>query len=101
MTKHYHMIFLITIILSLSGCYRYVAHELQPSPPKVARSYGSDDFYVQEIEGCEYIVYNGSQKGGIIHKHNCKFCAERALTKPKEQSTGYGIRHCKTTHVCL
>lgn len=24
------------------------------------------------IDGCEYIVYNGSQKGGVIHKENCK-----------------------------
>lgn len=43
---------------------------------------------VQEIEygriqvlitdSCEYVVWNYSYAGGIVHKQNCKFCAERS-----------------------
>ena len=30
------------------------------------------DIVVTEIDGCEYVVYRGFEKGGIIHKANCK-----------------------------
>lgn len=40
-----------------------------------------DNIYVVEIDSCEYIVYNRhvgySGAGGICHKENCKYCAER------------------------
>lgn len=26
---------------------------------------------VIEIHGCQYIIFQGTQKGGIIHKQNC------------------------------
>jgi hypothetical protein len=39
---------------------------------KVIEGYYNDSFYVIEIEKCEYIVYNSTSKGGIIHKANCK-----------------------------
>ena len=38
-----------------------------------------------EIDGCEYLMYSGDMgRGNLIHKQNCKFCTERATTKPKE-----------------
>lgn len=30
-----------------------------------------DTFFVVEVDKCHYIVFDGSQKGGIIHKYNC------------------------------
>ena len=33
---------------------------------------------VVEVEGCEYIVWDWFDAGNIVHKHNCKFCAERS-----------------------
>jgi hypothetical protein len=41
---------------------------------KVVRTAKSENFYVIEFEGCEYIVYDGYQEGAICHKGNCKFC---------------------------
>ena len=38
---------------------------------KKADNYYSD-IVVTEIDGCEYVVYRGFEKGGIIHKANCK-----------------------------
>jgi hypothetical protein len=38
-------------------------------------SFGS--IKVLEIDSCEYIIYNGVYKSGIVHKHNCKFCTKR------------------------
>jgi len=36
--------------------------------------YGMDNdyFYVVTVDSCEYVVFHGAQKGGIIHKANCK-----------------------------
>jgi hypothetical protein len=35
---------------------------------------------VYEVDSCEYIGFSGLSEGGtaIIHKQNCKFCAERS-----------------------
>lgn len=33
---------------------------------------GNDEFYIIYVDSCEYVIYNGVQKGGIIHKANCK-----------------------------
>ncbi len=30
-----------------------------------------------EHDGCEYVIWNASEKGGITHKGNCKYCLER------------------------
>ncbi len=40
------------------------------STKKANNDYG--DIVVTEIDGCEYVVYRGFEKGGIIHKANCK-----------------------------
>ena len=42
--------------------------------------YGTvDEYHIQEIDGCEYILVNGSDahEPAFTHKGNCKFCAER------------------------
>jgi hypothetical protein len=45
----------------------------------------NDNIYVVEIDSCEYVVFNRhigySGAGGICHKGNCKYCAERKNKK--------------------
>ena len=43
-----------------------------------------DEYHIQEIDGCEYILVNGQQnhEPALTHKGNCKYCIER--TKNKE-----------------
>lgn len=37
----------------------------------VIQGVDNDEFYVIKIDKCDYIVFQGSQKGGIVHKANC------------------------------
>jgi len=34
---------------------------------------GIGNVQVIEVSGCEYVIYQGSSQGGIIHKQNCKY----------------------------
>jgi hypothetical protein len=46
--------------------------------------YGTvDEYHIQEIDGCEYIVVNGKTNSdpALTHKGNCKYCLERNETK--------------------
>ena len=62
----------IILLLALCSC--------APTPEKVSvdsnikRFTVSDvnDVYLVKIEGCEYLVLDGYESGGIIHKANCK-----------------------------
>ena len=43
--------------------------------------YGAtDEYHIQEIDGCEYILVNGldNREPALTHKGNCKYCAERS-----------------------
>lgn len=33
---------------------------------------GFDELSIVEIDGCEYILYDGYKAGGLTHKGNCK-----------------------------
>lgn len=35
------------------------------------KNYYSFDVYILEVDSCEYLLYAGVSKGGIIHKANC------------------------------
>jgi hypothetical protein len=42
--------------------------------------YGTtDEYHIQEIDGCEYILVNGRENSepALTHKGNCKYCVER------------------------
>lgn len=42
--------------------------------------YGTtDEYHIQEIDGCEYILVNGlsNKEPALTHKGNCKYCLER------------------------
>lgn len=38
----------------------------------VIHGISDDHFYVIVVDNCEYVVYHSWEKGGIIHKANCK-----------------------------
>ena len=75
-TSNYHRAFacvLLLVTVIFCGC------ESKNSEPlnKVQKvEYGR--IKVLEIDSCEYVVWNYSYAGGIVHKQNCKFCAERS-----------------------
>ena len=51
--------------------------------------YGTvDEYHIQEIDGCEYILVNGSDahEPAFTHKGNCKFCAERNKKETEENN---------------
>ena len=41
-----------------------------------------DVYHIQEIDGCEYILVNGTANSepALTHKGNCKYCLERNKT---------------------
>jgi len=73
-TRHFFYVLLIAVIFC--GC------ELQ-TQKQVERYIMEDpDFEIVVIDGCEYVVFDrahgSSGGGGICHKQNCKYCAERS-----------------------
>jgi hypothetical protein len=50
--------------------------------------YGNvDEYRIQEIDGCEYIVVNGraNSEPALTHKGNCKYCLERSKKQVEEE----------------
>jgi hypothetical protein len=50
--------------------------------------YGNiDEYRIQEIDGCEYIVINGRENSepALTHKGNCKYCLERSQQQQLEE----------------
>lgn len=33
--------------------------------------------YTITQDSCEYVIWDGGYNGGIVHKHNCKFCKQK------------------------
>lgn len=58
-----------------------VADRPTPQPESRESKIQKQYTYIVEIDSCEYIVYDKGQgyggAGGICHKANCKYCAER------------------------
>lgn len=70
---------LSTMLVAVIFCGCGSNNSEQPKEPlnKVQKvEYGTSQ--VLEIDSCEYVVWNYSYAGGIVHKQNCKFCAERS-----------------------
>lgn len=86
MKKIAFFILAIFTIVSVSCCAppKTVDPEKTVSDKTSVREYKVGNFgmyEVVEIEGCEYVVYDGFEAGGITHKGNCKYCEQ----KRKEQ----------------
>ena len=72
------LIFLLTIVLF--SCETDIEKNKSEKTIKTNYSFGMyQHIRVYEIDSCEYIGFSGTSDGGtaIIHKQNCKFCAER------------------------
>lgn len=61
---------IILLIPAMFGCIE----EPTSAQATFNTSYGVSVF---TVDSCEYVIYHGIQKGGIVHKQNCKFCKER------------------------
>ena len=54
-----------------------------PNNNNMMFEYGNvDEYHIQEIDGCEYILVNGTANSepSLTHKGNCKYCLERNKT---------------------
>ena len=68
---------IIVSALCLSGCEEHTDYEAtQPNRKDVKNSLGAC-IYSLEIEGHEYIIFNGYHKCGIIHSESCP-CKEKS-----------------------
>lgn len=59
------IIFVVLLTVYLMGCdnanNKATLHEID-----------NEEISVTTVDGCEYILFHGYNKGGIIHKANCK-----------------------------
>lgn len=63
------ILFLSCVLIHCGGKQEVVLKQVDVIP--IHGPY-NDTFYIQEVGGCEYVVYHGSQKGGIVHHGKCK-----------------------------
>jgi len=75
------IILLALTTLMMVGCYQSKAYN-----KKNIELVGGYRLKTIEYQGCEYIVMQShwKQHGTIIHKGNCRFCAERREQELKE-----------------
>lgn len=66
--KLFNCALVITSALCLAGCYEY---EQVNSKKKYYNTTTGVRIYSIEIEGHEYILFNGYRKGGITHSESC------------------------------
>jgi hypothetical protein len=64
-------ILIILVFISCGGS-NTIEEDQSPKAYKILSGSIDDLIFVVEIDRCEYIVFDGSQKGGIVHKQNCK-----------------------------
>lgn len=61
----------IASALCLAGCGVNDDSASDPSKEKYFKQSASTCIYAIEIEGHEYIVFDGFRKGGIVHSESC------------------------------
>ena len=55
---------LIMLLVTLIGCVKHT----EPTEDKYAPE---NDIVVVEVQGHEYLIWNGHKKGGIVHSASC------------------------------
>ena len=81
-----YTLYILLVAFLFSGCLTKNSNQKQEVPTenynmKTIYDFGwHQQIRVYEIDSCEYIGFSGTSDGGtsIIHKQNCKFCAERS-----------------------
>lgn len=62
----------IVLILIISSCSAQSRDDIEKGDAyKIIYGDRNDLIFIVEHDRCQYIIYDGSQKGGIIHKQNC------------------------------
>jgi hypothetical protein len=81
MERRLFLILLALASLMMVGCYQVKAYH-----NKQIDLVGDYRLETIEYQGCEYIVMQShwKQHGTVIHKGNCRFCAERRQKELKE-----------------
>lgn len=84
--RHFAFAYVLLVAIIFCGCE---APRQQPEQPivKTDEQIVSEQAFVNDLEivvldSCEYILFDRRRgyagSGGICHKQNCKFCAERS-----------------------
>lgn len=64
----------LTLLLILLPILMYGCNlQLKPHHPSIT----SDDYYIETIDSCEYIIAGQGQCQMMAHKGNCKYCERR------------------------
>lgn len=63
-------------LVMIAGCQggggsRPVEESKMPTTYNHVYNRGADDIYEVKYDGCTYLLYNGSGKGGLIHSATC------------------------------
>jgi hypothetical protein len=64
-------IFLSLLFMSCGGGGNHNPDVKQPEPYKILSGGQYSYISVIEVDHCHYILFDGNQKGGIVHKENC------------------------------
>jgi len=67
-TKLSYALYTLLVAFLIVGCVEQTDQEVKT----VKIQSGYDELSVVEIDGCEYIMYDGYKAGGLTHKGNCK-----------------------------
>ena len=79
-TRHLFYALLVAVIFCGCGSSNSEQQKEQKEQKPLNQIQRIQTGYVQvvQIDSCEYVVWNYGYSGGIVHKQNCKFCAERS-----------------------
>ena len=77
-------IILLLGVLMLVGCHKIERDENKKECTRVKR--GMSDIYMVELNGHEYVVYEGWKQGGIVHSESCPNSAHK-IKQVKNDST--------------
>jgi PBP1b-binding outer membrane lipoprotein LpoB len=71
--------YVLLVAVIFCGCGSSNSEQQKEQKPlNQIQSIETGDVQVVQIDSCEYVVWNYAYAGGIVHKQNCKFCAERS-----------------------
>ena len=78
-TKLSYAFYTLLVAIALSSCGNVDSNRVQKGVQKetIENEFGAD-ITVMTIDSCEYVWVKQGYGGGLSHKGNCKFCAERS-----------------------
>lgn len=73
-TKISHLVQVLLVAVIFCGC----VEQTKTEPLNEVKDVQRGNIQILEVDSCEYVVWDWFDTGCIIHKQNCKFCAERS-----------------------